>query len=56
MMVDRVWVGGWAVDRIWVEVWGKPSSGWRRWLCHLGGIIRVVSRLNPRWEPNVEIK
>jgi hypothetical protein len=23
----------------------KPSSGWRRWLCHLGGRIGVTFRL-----------
>jgi hypothetical protein len=32
---------------------GKPSSGWRHWLCCLGGIIGVVSGLNPRWASNV---
>jgi hypothetical protein len=51
-MVDRVWVGGWAVDWIWVELWGRPSSGWRCWLCRLGGIIGIVFRLNPWWAPN----
>jgi hypothetical protein len=54
-MVDRVWVGGWAIVWIWVEVWGRSSSGWRRWLCRLGGIIRDVFGHNPRWAPNIGI-
>jgi hypothetical protein len=56
MIVDRVWVGGWRVHWFGVEVWDKPSSGWRRWLCRLGGIIGVVFGINPRWAPNVGIK
>jgi hypothetical protein len=55
-MVDRVWVGGWRVHWFWVEVWGKPSSGWRRWLFRLGGIIGVVLGIITRWAPNVGIK
>jgi hypothetical protein len=35
-------MGGWGVDWFQVEIWGKPSSGWRRWLCSFGGIIDVV--------------
>jgi hypothetical protein len=37
----------------WVEACGRPSSGWRRWLVHRGGIIRVVFELRPWWAPNV---
>jgi hypothetical protein len=55
-MVDRVWLGGWVVDWICAKVWGRPSSGWRRWLCHLGGMIGVVFGLNPWLSPNVGIK
>jgi hypothetical protein len=36
-----------------VKVWGKPSSGWRHWLCRLGGIIGVVFGLETRCTPNV---
>jgi hypothetical protein len=56
MVVDIVWVGGWAIDWFWAEVWSKPWSGWRRSLCHLGGIIGVVPRFNPWWVPNDGIK
>jgi hypothetical protein len=39
--VDGWWKGGW----FWAEDWSRPSSGWRRWLTHLGGIIRIVFEL-----------
>jgi hypothetical protein len=39
-----------------VEAWGRRSSGWRRWLTHLGGIIRVVFELRMRLAPNVGTK
>jgi hypothetical protein len=55
-IIDRVWVGGWAVDWFWAKVWGRPSSGWRCWLYRPGGIIRVGFGLNPWWAPNVRIK
>jgi hypothetical protein len=50
-MLERFWVGG----RFWVEVWGRASSGWRCWLIHLGGMVRVIFKLGTRWAPNVEI-
>jgi hypothetical protein len=50
--VDGWWRGG----CFWVEVCGWPSSGWRRWLVHRGGIIRVVFRLRIRWMSNVGTK
>jgi hypothetical protein len=37
----------------WVEAWGRPSSQWRCWLVHRGGIIRVVLGLRTRWASNV---
>jgi hypothetical protein len=50
-------VGGWWKGIwLWLEVWGKPSSRWRRWPIHLGGIVRVVFRLRTRWAPNVGTK
>jgi hypothetical protein len=33
-----------------------PSSGWRRWLIRLGGIVWVVFGLRTRWTPNVGTK
>jgi hypothetical protein len=36
-----------------VEVYGKHSSGWRRWLTLLDGIFRVVLKLETRWVPDV---
>jgi hypothetical protein len=41
VMAGRIWVDGW----FWVEAWGKPSSGWRRWLVHRCGIVGNVFRL-----------
>jgi hypothetical protein len=38
-----------------VDSCGGSSSGCRRWLNLLGGIIGVVFELRPRWAPNVEI-
>jgi hypothetical protein len=39
-----------------VEVCGTDSSGWRRWLVRLGGIIGVIFELITTWAPNVGIK
>jgi hypothetical protein len=36
-----------------MEVSGRPSSGRRHWLTHVGGIIRVIFKLRARWAPNV---
>jgi hypothetical protein len=48
------------VDEWWVlfcsDVWMQPSFGWRHWLSHLGGIVKVVFGLRPRLAPNVGIK
>jgi hypothetical protein len=51
-------LSGWLLEWgwFWLEFWGKPSSGCRRWLTLLGGIIRVVFGLRTRWWPNVGIK
>jgi hypothetical protein len=49
--MDGWWKGSW----FWSKAWGKPSFGWRRWLIHLGGIVRDVFGLRPRWTPNVVI-
>jgi hypothetical protein len=38
-------VGGGGVDGFWLEAWGRPSSGWRRWLVHRSGIIGVILEL-----------
>jgi hypothetical protein len=37
----------------WVEVWCGASYGWKRWLIHLGGIVRVILRLGTWWAVNV---
>jgi hypothetical protein len=34
----------------------EPSSGWRHWLSHLDGIVRVVFGLRTWWAPNVGAK
>jgi hypothetical protein len=48
------------VDGWWVwfllEVCVEPSSGWRRWLVYLRGIITVAFELRSQWAPNVGIK
>jgi hypothetical protein len=58
-MVGRIWV----VD-MWVDCWrggllvdycGGPSSGCRRWLILLDGIVRVVFKLKTRWASNIGI-
>jgi hypothetical protein len=40
----------------WVEVYGRPLSGWRRWLTRLDAIIKVVFELRTQWTPNVGTK
>jgi hypothetical protein len=44
--------GGW----FWVETWGRPSSGWRHWLVHRDGIVKVIFELRTHWAPNIETK
>jgi hypothetical protein len=39
-----------------VKAWGKPSLGWRRWLVHRGGFIRIVFELRTWWVPNIGTK
>jgi hypothetical protein len=51
-MVERMWVGG----LFGAELCGKSSSGWRRWLNHLGGIVRDVLELGTWWAPNIGIQ
>jgi hypothetical protein len=36
-----------------VDSYGDPSSGCKRWLILLGGIVRVVFELRTRWVLNV---
>jgi hypothetical protein len=49
-------LSGWVMGLVLIKVWVEPSSRWRRWLSHLGGIVRVAFRLKPQWTPNVGIK
>jgi hypothetical protein len=52
VMVGRAGVDGWWNEGwFWSKAWGKLSSGWSRWLIHLGDIVRVVFGLKPRWAP-----
>jgi hypothetical protein len=52
-MVEKMWVGG----LFGAGLCGKSSSGWRRWLNHLGGIVRgVILELGTWWVPNVGIQ
>jgi hypothetical protein len=54
-MVERFWVDGWWRDRLLVDSCGCPSSGCKRWLILLGGIVRVFFKLRTRWAPNASV-
>jgi hypothetical protein len=55
VMVGRFCVDGWWRDGLLVDSYGGPSSGCKRWLILLGGIIRVIFQLRTQWASNVGV-
>jgi hypothetical protein len=54
-MVGRFWVDNWLRDGLLMDSCGGPSSGCKRWLILLGGIVRVIFEPRIRWAPNVGV-
>jgi hypothetical protein len=54
-MVGRFWIDGWWRGGLLVDSLSGLSSGCKRWLILLGGIVRVVFDLGTRWATNVGV-